>query len=297
MSSAQELLEGRWEFLGVRRDDMADPAWSFDPISGQSYPSDCFAFRIDYRSATDPRNVKQVWELSRHHHLTVLACAWRLSGDDRYASMVARHLQSWWEQNPVLCGVNWSSGIELGIRLISWVWTRRLLDGWSGTASLFEENDVAARQIYWHQRFLATFQSRGSSANNHVVAEAAGQLVASCAFPWFAESETWGIDARALLERELERNTFSDGLNKEQAFEYHGLVAELGLIAACEAEAAGTPVNTDTWQRLCRMLDIAAAVVDVAGKPPRYGDGDDGRALLVANRTCMFEQYWFGERI
>jgi hypothetical protein len=286
LATAHELLEGRTEILGAQRDDMADPAWSFDPISGQSYPADRCAFRIDYRSAADQRNVKQVWELSRHHHLTVLACAWRLTGDDRYASMVASHLRSWWEKNPVLSGVNWSSGIELGIRLISWVWTRRLLEGWSEAPLLFEQNDVAVRQVYWHQRYLAAFRSRGSSANNHVVAEAAGQLIASCAFPWFAQSGRWRADAGRLLESELVRNTFPDGLDREQAFDYHGLVAELGLVAAAEAEAAGTPLGATSWQLLCRMLDVTAAVVDRAGRPPRYGDSDDGRALVLADPSA-----------
>ena len=247
ISVAQGLLGGRFDILGTLREDMADPTWSLDPLSGQSYPDDRCAFQIDFRSAADPRNVKQVWELSRHHHLTVLGLAWRLTGDDRYADMAARHLRSWWKANPVLCGVNWSSGIELGIRLISWVWTRRLLDGWTGASTLFEENGVAVHQIYWHQRYLAAFRSRGSSANNHVVAEAAGQLVTSCAFPWFAESPRWRDESTRLLEEQLLRNTFSDGLNREQAFDYHGLVAELGLVAAVEAEWAGTPIGETSW--------------------------------------------------
>ena len=60
------------------------------------------------------------------------------------------------------------------------------------------------RQIRWHQEYLAAFESRGSSANNHVIAEAAGQLAASCAFPWFAESERWRRESSRLLERELD---------------------------------------------------------------------------------------------
>ena len=90
--------------------------------------------------------------------------------------------------NPFLTGVHWTSGIEAGIRLISWTWIRRLLDDWPKVGDLFEHNDDAVRQIGWHQEFLAGFPSRGSSANNHVLAEAAGQLVAACAFPWYRRS-------------------------------------------------------------------------------------------------------------
>lgn len=281
VAEAERLVAGRATVLGVDRHDMADPSWALDPASGHAYPTDRCAFRIDYRGPADPRSVKQVWELSRHHHLTVLACAWRLTGDDRYAELVERHLRSWWRANPVLAGVNWASGIELGIRLVAWAWIRRLLDGWPGAPRLFEEDPVAVGQIYWHQRYLAGFRSRGSSANNHVVAEAAGWLVAACAFPWFAESDRWRAAAARLLEDELERNVGTDGVDREQAFDYHGLVAELGLAAAAEAQATGTPLPDRTWTLLCRMVDAAAAVVDRAGGAPRFGDGDDGRALVV----------------
>ncbi len=237
---------------------MADPDWFLDPVSGYRFPADQYAFHIDYRNAPDHADVKQVWELSRHHHLTVLAAAWWLTGDDRYADTVARHLRSWWRHNPFLSGVNWSSGIELGIRLLSWVWVRRLLDGWPGAVALFEDNDEAVRQVHWHQLYLAAFRSRGSSANNHVIAEAAGQLVASCAFPWFAESDRWRVDAGRLLESELRRNTFASGLNRELAFDYHGFVTELGLLGALEASASGHPLTSETWQRVCQMVDVVA---------------------------------------
>ncbi len=281
VTAADDVLAGRWEVLGVWRDDMADPDWFFDPVSGCRFPDDRYAPRFDYRNAPEHANVKQVWELSRHHHLTVLAAAWSLTGDERYADMVAYHLHCWWRQNPFLSGINWTSGIELGIRLLSWVWVRRLLDGWPGAAALFEDNDEAVRQVRWHQQYLAVFHSRGSSANNHVIAEAAGQLVASCAFPWFAESDRWRVNAGRLFEDELQRNTFASGLNREQAFDYHGLVTELGLLGALEAAASGHPLSTQTWKTVCRMFDVVAAVLDEGLRAPRQGDSDDGRALVL----------------
>ena len=96
-------------------------------------------------------------------------------------------------------------------------------------ADLFERDALAVRQIRWHQQYLAAFPSRGSSANNHVIAEAAGQLVASCAFPWFRESERWRRKSALLLERELIRNTFPSGIGRELASDYQCFVAELGF--------------------------------------------------------------------
>ncbi len=285
IAAAEEVLAGRWELLGAVRQDMEDPDWFFDPVTGRRAPQVDYCFNVNHRSEDVTGNVKQIWELSRMHHLTVLAAAFALSGDERYAERAASHLRSWWAQNPFLSGVHWTSGIEAGVRLISWVWVRRLLDGWVGATALFEQNDVARAQIWWHQHYLASFRSRGSSANNHVIAEAAGLLVAASAFDWFAESSRWGEDAARVLEQELTRNTFPSGVNREMAFDYHGFVTELAIVAAAEADWDGRPLSEELWTLLYRMFDVVAATVDIDLRAPRQGDGDNGRALVLDAST------------
>ncbi|QES37771.1 heparinase [Streptomyces venezuelae] len=280
VAEADRLMAGHVEFFGVVRDDLVDPDWWFDPKTGRRAPWG-HAFDVPYRDEDAVGDIKQIWEPSRHQYLTVLAAAYAVTGDERYAERVAEHLRSWWAANAPLRGVHWISGIELGIRLLSWVWIRRLLDTWRGAADLFENNPVAVNQIWHHQRWLAAFPSRGSSANNHVIAEAAGQLAASCAFAWFPASARWRDGALRSLERNLRGNTFPSGLNRELASEYHGLVLELGLAAVAEADAAGVAVPTTVRLVLLRMTDALAAVVDNRLRPPRQGDADDGHGLVV----------------
>jgi hypothetical protein len=281
LAAADHLLLGEWEVLGVARTDMVMPDWFHDPVTGRQAAADRYAFRINHRSELHTGNVKQVWEISRLQHLTLLATAWFVSHDEVYARRVGDQLRSWWRENPFLSGVHWTSGIEVGIRLISLAWIRRLLDEWPPVADFFESDDLAVQQIRWHQQYLDAFRSRGSSANNHVIAEAAGQLVGSCAFPWFAESERWRRKSERLLERELIRNTFPSGIGRELASDYQCFVAELGLLAAVETQAAGRPVGPAVWHRLCAMVDSGAALLDVRLRPPRQGDGDEGRAILL----------------
>ena len=281
LRAADQLMRGEWEVLGVLRTDLVQPDWFHDPVTRRRSPADRYAFRIDHRSQEQTGNIKQVWEISRLQHLTLLATAWFLTGEEPYATRVAGQLRSWWRANPFLSGVHWTSGIEIGIRLISLAWIRRLLDSWPGAAGLFEQDELAVQQIRWHQQFLAAFRSRGSSANNHVIAEAAGQLVAGCAFPWFGESGRWRRRSGDLLERELIRNTFPSGIGRELASGYQYFVAELGLLAAAEADAGGHPLSPAARQRLCAMVDSAAAIVDEQLRPPRQGDDDEGRAILL----------------
>ncbi|MGW7088274.1 alginate lyase family protein [Streptomyces sp. NPDC054871] len=280
VAEADRLMAGHAEYFGVERDDLADPDWWYDPKTGRRAPWG-YAFDVPYRDEDAVGDIKQIWELSRHQYLTVLAAAYAITGNERYAERVAEHLRLWWAANPPLRGVHWISGIELGIRLLSWVWVRRLLDGWPGAAGLFEDNPVALNQIWHHQRWLAAFPSRGSSANNHVIAEAAGQFAAACAFGWFPSSARWRADALRSLERQLRGNTFGSGLNRELATEYHGLVLELGLAAVAEADAAHVPIPASVRLVLLRMTDALAAVVDNRLRPPRQGDADDGHGLIV----------------
>jgi|HubBroStandDraft_3_1064219.scaffolds.fasta_scaffold07464_2 hypothetical protein len=281
IADADKILKGEWEMLGVLRTDLDAPDWSYDPVTGRRSDLGQYAFSVNQRDEEQVGNIKQVWEVNRLQHLTLLAAAWYLTGTDDYARRVDSQLRSWWRENPFLSGVNWTSGIELGIRLINFAWIRRLLDSWPGTRDLFEGNDLAVRQLRWHQEYLAAFESRGSSANNHLIAEVAGLLAGSCAFPWFKESSQWRSHASAVLARSLRSNTFPSGINRELATDYHGFVFELGVFGALEAAIAGYPVGADTRRLLCSMADCMAALVDERCQPPRQGDSDEGRVVLL----------------
>lgn len=282
LQTAEAAIEGRFHFFDRERDDLSvDPDWFLDPRTGRRAPDRTYAFDIDCRDVRDVGTIKYVWEPSRHYQLTVVASAYFLTSDPRYATFVASQLRSWWAHNPFLSGVHWTSGIELGVRLISWVWIRRLLAGWSEVQALFDDNLDFLRQLHHHQDYLAGLGSHGSSANNHIIAEEAGQFAACCAFPFFAETPRWREHAAGVLRREARLQTFDSGLNRELASSYHVFVLELFLSAAIEGEAAGLPLGAELWQRLCAMTDALAAVVDVRGRPPRQGDGDQGRGLLL----------------
>ncbi|MEL6985763.1 MAG: alginate lyase family protein, partial [Actinomycetota bacterium] len=158
---------------------------------------------------------------------------------------------------------------------------RRLLDPWSGASALFEDNPVFVDQLGRHHQWLAALGSHGSSANNHVIAEAAGQFVAATAFPLFRDSGAWQAAAAAELATELDAQTFPEGLNRELASDYHGLVLELGLVAWLEAALVDHPVRDRLLEPLGRAVDALHAVVDETGEPHRQGDSDDASGWLL----------------
>lgn len=279
LRAAEEILAGRWMVFGHNLDTApTDPDWHRDVRSGIRSDPAQYCFAVPYRDPLQVGTVKYVWEPSRLHHVTVLAAAYRLSGDARFAEHAAAHLKSWWRANPPLRGIHWLSGIELGMRLIAFVWTRRLLGGWPGVAELFERNPDFLLQLHQHERWIATLHSRGSSANNHLIAEAAGLFIAATAFSGTPQQERWAAMAAGILEQEAITQTFADGLNRELAFGYHGYVLGLLLLAAIEGD--GRSLSDEFRRVLTRMADALAANL-TAGQAPRQGDGDDAVALMV----------------
>ena len=282
LKAADDLLAGCWNVFGLAVDGIGEqPDWFLDHRNAKHAPQEQYAFDINHRDAERIGVPKHVWELSRHSHVSMLAAGYFVSGEVKYAERARAHLLSWWDQNPFMSGIHWTSGIEIGLRLISWVWTRRLLGGWLEASDLFEGNRSFKQQLHHHQLYLDTFPSHGTSANNHLIAEVAGQFIACCAFPYFAETPRWRDRAAAQLTRALTQQTFPSGLNREQATEYHGFVLELALFAGLEGERVGESLGETFWSTVIRQFDALAAIVDVRIHPPRQGDGDDGCALLV----------------
>ena len=279
LNEAQSYLQGDYTFLNIT---CQEPLlnWHLDPQTNKTAPL-TFALDIDYKNVDLVGNIKNIWEKNRHHHLTVMSAAYALSKDEKYASAVAQQLQDWIAQNPFPLGVNWSSSLELGIRLISWVWIDRLLKGSEVHDLLFGSSGVMWSSIYWHQWLISQHYSHGSSANNHLIGEMAGLFISSCHWQVFPQSKRWQSLAWQILEQEISIQTYACGLNREQAFPYHIFATEFFLLAGIEAEMHHVAIS-DRYKNLVRkMLEVIPPLTDVGGNLPRYGDDDEGMALQI----------------
>ncbi len=279
LDEAENYLRGDYNFLNIT---CREPSlnWHLDPQNNKLAPL-MFALDLNYRDVGLVGNVKNIWEKNRHHHLTVMSAAYALSQEEKYAFAVAEQLQDWIAKNPFPLGVNWSSSLELGIRLISWVWIDRLLRGSEVHELLFGESGVLWPSIYWHQWLISKHYSHGSSANNHLIGEIAGLFISSCHWPVFPLSKRWQSLSWNILEQEISRQTFPSGLNREQAFSYHIFTTEFFLLAGIEAEMHQIAISDQYKSLVQSMLEVIPPLTDVGGNLPRYGDGDEGMVLQI----------------
>ena len=280
LADADRFCAGHVVLFAERRFDVGVPtAWNRDPETGVSGPA-VYAGDIAITNRQQVGDIKHVWELNRHLHLVRLAQAWTLSRDVRWLHALEQQLRSWLDQCPPLTGPNWTSSLELGIRLINWslVWqlaggeASQLFAGESGQKLRADWLD----SIHAHCRTIARNLSRHSSANNHLIGELAGLYVGASTWPCWKESGDWLAQARRELEHEAQIQFSRDGVNREQAFAYHIFSSEFLFVAGLMGQATGNPFPRPYWASLQRAMRFLRSVRDVGGNVPNVGDADDG---------------------
>src|SRR2546430_5026232 len=124
--------------------------------------------------------------------------------------------------------------------------------------------------------------SRHSSANNHLIGEAAGLYIAGLTWPCWPTVRDWRQVAQQILEREALLQSSTDGANLEQAVCYQQFVLDFLLLALLAGRSAGERFSAAYEQRLAAMLAFLASIMDAGGNVPMIGDADDGAVTRLA---------------
>lgn len=287
---AERLHAGRLKILGREFCVALDRIdWNQDPVTGSEFGLD-FGPLIDFRHLGEDIDVKYVWELNRHQDLVTLAQAWRLTGDTRHADLLLHALERWLNQCPNLRGVNWSSPMENGLRLVSWSLIWQCLGGFDSPAFRGVAGHRLRQQwlssIWQHLHFVTSQYSLHSSANNHLVGEAVGVLVGTITWPWWPQIHPWRTQALAHLERQSRRQFRADGTHFEQAMGYHLFTLELLIVTGLCTRAAQFELSPAFWLSINRAARCFEALRDCTGRLPTFGDTDEARVLsLVPGAT------------
>lgn len=281
--TAEALVSHRFSFLNLEDANLGDPIdWNRDHETGQPTPLG-FASTIDYRDPASAGDAKLVWEPGRHLHLPVLGRAYRATGDTRYVTAALGHIDSWIRACPLGTGMHWRSPLEVAIRAINWTWLIALAEPSGLIAGATRSRLLHALDCHvWE---ISRKYSRGSSANNHRIGEAAGVFIATSCVPGLARAAAHRQASREILAEEILTQNHADGGNREQAFGYHLFVLQFLLLARVVAARTGQVMPAPFDDRLCQMVEFAAALTD-AGPAPMYGDSDDGYVVDLGGRDA-----------
>ncbi|MFN0074294.1 MAG: alginate lyase family protein [Chloroflexota bacterium] len=256
--------------------------WQRDPFSSLTWPS-VHHSKIDVLELGGPSDARVVWELNRCQHLIPLAQAYVHSCDDRYARACFDQIESWIAQNPTSTGINWTSTMEVAIRGVVWSWLLAMLEG---APSLTVQRRTAISRCLWsHGLHIYRHLEHEEHSGNHYLANALGLIALGIAFHPAREAGQWLQRGQAILDEEILRQFYPDGVNYEGSLAYHGLALEIALLGYILLERVQLSLSETSLERLERALDVSLAITREDGTYPAVGDVDDGHILPLGTRT------------
>jgi len=275
---ADSARTGRLRLLGQPWPGLTGPEkWHFDPATGKSWPANQYCYDIPYRRAAGYGDIKYVWELNRLQYLQPIAALALVTDNDALRRYCVGEIDCWILFNRPFRGVNWASGIELALRIVSLLFVVSLVGADAFTPAQQQRlRGCLAAHGYW----LMRYPSRYSSANNHLIAEAGGLYLLGSLFPDLKGADEYAKYGRTVLCREASLQIYEDGVGAEQSPTYLAFTLEWLLLCRTVANGLGAPFPSTVDERLAAAGRFLRWITDSSGNQPRIGDDDEGRVLF-----------------
>lgn len=268
-------LPGGYDYETYKKD------WHAGFQTEQKWPQ-IFSGDLRYKQRDEIGDARTNWELNRHFQFAMLACRYCRTKDRVYLTELSELFFDWNAKNPFLTGISWTSVMEAAIRDINWIYTL----GFLSDAARSEE-DAKTRQkidalcgalrigIINMTEYIAVHYSRYSSANNHVIVEAAAMGLAGLVMDCCA----WFDTAFYILQYEIERQNYSDGVNKEVSLHYQSFFMEAVGLLVLHMQINGVRVPQMWRNTLVKMSRYLADCQGQYGECVVFGDDDGGKIL------------------
>ncbi len=270
---AEQILARKIPLLGYEIEVPDDIRWRRDEVHGRETPPVYFR-RIPYLDFARAGDHKIVWELNRHQHLVALAQASLLSGRNDFVDQLFAQLNSWLQQNPVCCGINWTSALEVAFRALSWIWIHHL----AGDRMPPPLTSRWLLSLFHHGCYLERNLSVYFSPNTHLQ----GEALALHALGLLFGVHRWRQRGAGLMEEMIHQHVLPDGGHFEQSSYYHVYSTDMFLFHA--VLEAPSPAYREKLKSMARYLWALAG----SGTMPFFGDDDGGRLFYPFGDRSRF---------
>lgn len=229
---------------------------------------DTFSYSLDYKQRDDLGDARTCWEKHRHFRYVLLAKAFHVTLNEDYYAELEQDQREWSKNNPFLHGIAWTSVMEVAIRSINWMMAM----------AFCPEGQVKERMrigVINMTDYLSRHYSRFSSANNHLLVEAAAIGLAGFAFDYMP----WKMLSIKLLSEELTRQNYKDGVNKELSLHYQTFGMEAYCLMARVMQVNGETVPAEWLTMLGKQGEYVSHAVWREQQVMEFGDDDEGKII------------------
>lgn len=207
-------------------------------------------------------DIKYIWEPGRFGWTFTLGRAYHLTGDERYPQAFWQHLADFQEGNPIHMGPNWSSGQEIGLRILALTFAAQIFRGSHHTTKA-RKLDLGKWIAAHAGRIPVTLLYARAQNNNHLLSEAAGLITASLAIPDHPEAPKWRQIGWKWFNRGLETQISADGTYMQHSTNYHRLMLQLALwVHAIQPDLPSGKIFGGPGSRIDHLQQLSVGAVD-----------------------------------
>lgn len=262
-------------------------AWDAGFQTENVWPTDQCSYDILISQREDIGDIRTNWELNRHYQFAGMAKSFYVTGDFSILEELQELFYDWNNKNYFLCGVEWTSAMEIAIRVNSWIYTYCFLNKAFEKYNL-ENNKILkdiSRGIIVMADYIVKHRAKYSSANNHLIVE----MYAVGMSGIFFDYKPWEKLAFNTLTEELPRQNYADGVNKEMSLHYQSFVMEAYGLLMLEMKHNHIKIPQIWEEYLLHMSEFMCDCCGEYGETVVFGDNDEGKILDLSGEH--FDHY------
>ncbi|MFZ0533060.1 MAG: heparinase II/III family protein, partial [Anaerolineales bacterium] len=237
------------------------------------------------------QDIKFLWEPARFGWACILAMAYHLSKNERYAETFWLYTDRFLSSNPPYLGPHWSSAQEVAIRVVALAFAFQVFT--QSNQTTLERHEILAKSIAAHaERIHPTMVYARSQNNNHLITEALGLYTASALLPDHPLAPKWHKLGWDWMQYALRTQITPDGTYTQHSTNYHRLMLQAALWAfAVHGHSFNSePIPQEITSRLEASTRWLWKLVDPeTGRIPNLGHNDG--AYILPLTVCPYHDY------
>ena len=285
ITAADEICNHVFDLLGSGKVELGKEIdWHRDFKSALAWKPFFYADILEV-NRNDHSDIKIPWELCRFYHFVTLGKAYWFTGNEKYAEEFVNQLEDWLKNNPPFYGIHWVSILNVGIRMVNWIWAYHFFKD-----SPAFKKDIQIRffkSLIFHGNHIVNNFQYGAHADNHFLGNITGLIYFGLMFPEFKQSKRWlNLGLRELVFQ-IEKQIYPDGVDYEMSVGYHRFVLELLLSPILLCRSNGIEMPPFVMNRLEKMFEFVMYYTKPDGTVPVIGDADDGRLHKLSTKIMQ----------
>lgn len=256
--------------------------WQKDFKSGYRWGADQW-YRPQGNAKKPGGDIKVPWELARLQHFPRLAIlALKLSEHRKEIfEEFCNQLLDFIAQNPPRMGVNYMCTMDVGIRTANVALAYSLFYDMGMIFSKELETVVSNFMFQQCEHIMKNLEWSDILTSNHYFANIAGLLFGSAVLPECSKKERWLQFAVEEIKKEIEKQFYREGTNKEGSTAYHRLTGEmavysLALIHCLSKQGKCSDAKDDLYDMINRAGIFIVDITNPEGTFTQIGDNDSG---------------------